>query len=166
MQAQNMGISAQYKAGNSAPRDNVIAPFVQVSNAADAKAVALKSLELRYYLTNEHAEMCPDHCMVEGFYAGVHPSGQGVTAQRRYVALNRIQAGAAENAYLSITFAPDSALLQPGESVEIQQNFHTSPYQDFDESDDYSFAPDFSDYRDHDKLCVYYDGRLVWGSPP
>lgn len=164
-----LGITAQYKAGNTAPNDNVISPFVQVSNRSSGEPLKLEAIELRYYLTNEHAEMCPDHCMIEGFYAGIHPSGQGATAQRRYVALDRTAAGASENAYLSITFAAmpgGTTLLQPGESVEVQQNFHTSPYQDFDESNDYSFAPDFGDYRDHDKLTVYYDGRLVWGTPP
>jgi endoglucanase len=160
---KDIGVTAQYQANNAAARDNVIGPFLQITNASGTAPIALESLRVRYYFTNEHAELCPDGCRVEGYYAGIHPTGQGVTADRRYVVGD---AQDAKNAYLEITFAPGSPSLQPGQSVEVQQYFHTNPYLEFDETDDYSFDATFSAFKDAPKITVYDADAFVWGEPP
>lgn len=157
---RDIGITAQYQANNAIPSDNVIGPFVQLTNVSADTPVALTSLRIRYYFTNEHAQLCPADCRIEGYYAGIHPSGQGVSAQREYVA------GADKHAYLEITFAQGSPSLAKGESVEVQQYFHTNPYQDFDERDDYSFDAMFDKFADSTKITVYQGDSLVWGEPP
>lgn len=166
---KDIGITAQYQANNAAPADNVIGPFLQLTNATGKSSVPLESLEIRYYFTNEHGELCPDSCRVEGYYAGIHPTGQGVTANREYVsagvAKSGAGAGATDNAYLKITFAP-GPFLEPGQSVEVQQYFHTNPYLEFDESDDYSFDPTFATFKDQPKVVVLQGDAIVWGDPP
>jgi len=165
---QDIGVTAQYQANNAAPADNVIGPFFQITNATGTGSIPLESLKLRYYFTNEHGELCPDSCRVEGYYAGIHPTGQGVVAQRKYVSgsVTKSGAGSTDNAYLEITFEPGSAALEPGQSVEVQQYFHTNPYLEFDESDDYSFDGTFATFKDQPKVAVFQGDALVWGNPP
>ncbi|MET0388214.1 MAG: DUF1592 domain-containing protein [Polyangiales bacterium] len=156
---RDIGIRAQYQANNAAPSDNVIGPFFQLVNHSQTP-IALDTLRLRYYFTNEHAALCPDGCLVESYYAGIHPTGRGVTAERRYVA------GDDRNAYLEISFVAGSPELGPDQSVEVQQYFHTQPYSDFDEGDDYSFDAAADSFRDHEKITVHQGDALVWGEPP
>jgi hypothetical protein len=158
--ATDIGITAQYQASNAVASDNVIGPFLQITNASAPGGVALASLTLRYYFTNEHAALCPDGCMVEGYYSGIHPTGMGVAAKRRYVSIND------KRAYLEISFESGAPQLMPGQSVEVQQYFHTNPYETFDESDDYSFDAAKTTFSDSRKITVYRDGKRVWGEPP
>jgi hypothetical protein len=157
--ASNIGVVAQYRASNTAAKDNVIGPYLQIVHRGST-SIALETLQLRYYLSNEHAARCPDACLMEGYYAGIHPAGTGVTAARSYVAID------GDHAYLAIGFAPGSPELRPGESVEVQQQFHTSSYEDFDETDDYSFDATLTAYTDAEKVAIYQDGKRVWGAPP
>lgn len=152
-------LSVQYLATNAAPQDNVIAPTLQLS-LTGGDSVELAGIELRYYFSNEHATQCPGGCKVESYYAGVHPSGMSVMARRSYVSTG------GNAAYLSISFDAAAGSLHAGESVELQQQFHTDPYSDFDERDDYSFDPTRSTLGDTSKVTVYRDGKLVWGTPP
>jgi hypothetical protein len=156
----DIGITAQYQATNAAASDNVIGPFFRITNRDAAGGVPLAALRLRYYFTNEHSGVCPEGCVVESYYAGVQPTGMGVVATRSYVA------GRGDDAYLEITFPADAPVLSPGQSVELQQQFHTKSYDDFDESDDYSFDPAQTVFADSARITVYRDDTLVWGVPP
>jgi hypothetical protein len=160
---KDIGITAQYQSNNAAPSDNVIGPFLQLTNASGVASIALESLRVRYYFTNEHADLCPDNCKIDGYYAGIHPTGQGVVAERKYVSEDG--AGSGGNAYIEITFAAGAPALERGQSVEIQQYFHTNPYLEFDESNDYSFDGTFGAFRDHAKVTVFQGDALVWGEP-
>jgi hypothetical protein len=157
--ALDIGITAQHLASNNTPNDNIIGPYLQIANKG-TEAVALDPLELRYYIANEHAARCPEACIIEGYYAGIHPSGKSVEVTRRYVEVD------GERAYLAIGFMPGAPQLMPGESVEVQQQFHTNPYADFDESNDYSFDAARTAFADTDKVTIYQAGKRVWGTPP
>jgi hypothetical protein len=165
---KDIGITAQYQANNAAPNDNVIGPFLQITNATGTSSVPLESLKVRYYFTNEHAELCPENCRTEGYYAGIHPTGQGAVASRKYVPRGVVKSGAGEkdDAYLEIAFEPGAPQLEPGQSVEVQQYFHTNPYLELDESDDYSFDGTFATFKDQPKITVFQGDALVWGEPP
>ena len=65
--------------------------------------------------------------------------------------------------YLSRSCSP---IASRGDSVEVQQQFHTEPYADFDETNDYSFRLFPTSYADTDSVTLYHDGKLVWGTPP
>ncbi len=155
-----LGIVAEYQANNDAPSDNVIGPYFKLTNATGTAPVALEQITIRYYFSNEHSAMCPAGCIIEGYYAGIQPTGAAVQATRRYVQAAR------DSAYLEIGFEPGSPSLMPGQSVEVQQQFHTSPYEIFDESNDYSFAADAKSFTQSAKITVHHDGALAWGTPP
>lgn len=157
--AQDEGLVAQYSAMNRDPHDSVISPGLRILNRSGSQPIALAGLELRYYFSNEHAELCPAGCAVDGSYAGVQPSGQSVFAQRSYVPQP-------DGAYLSVRFALNLTTLARGEYVEVQQQIHTNPYTDLDETNDYSFDATRTSYVDWPRVSIYRDGVLVWGEPP
>lgn len=151
-----VGLVAQYRNVNADPTDTVIAPSFKIVNGGN-QTIALRALELRYYFSNEHNELCPDGCIVDAYWAGVQPSGVKVNARRSYVSTD-------DASYLSITF-DDAARLARGESVELQQQFHLDPYRNLNESDDYSFDAKQTSFADWPRITLYAEGMLVWGEP-
>jgi hypothetical protein len=158
----DIGLAVQYYPLNTSPFDNVVSPAIKIINRSAGKDISLCSLRARYYFTNEHPEDCPKNCTIDGFYSGLQPSGMSTPAERSYHAAGPDS----PSAYLEIGFPCSPITLGEGESVEVQQQFHTEPYRDFDETDDYSFRPFPTSYTDSDFVTLYHDGQLVWGLPP
>ncbi|HEY2734748.1 MAG TPA: cellulose binding domain-containing protein, partial [Polyangiales bacterium] len=154
------GVTAQYYAGSDKQSDDVIYPILQISNVSVAAGVPLYELEIRYYFHNEHEDRCPVNCQVDSFWAGEHPSGKSLTAVRRWVS------GSDGADYLSVTFPATLEVLARGAAVEMQQQLHTAPFSQFDQSDDYSFDATKHALTDWPKVTVYRAGSLVWGTPP
>jgi endoglucanase len=70
------------------------------------------------------------------------------------------------NYALRLRFSPGLTPLPPGqESGEIKLRFNRADWSAFRQADDYSFAA-VSEYTDWDRVAVYADGRLIWGSEP
>jgi ABC-type branched-subunit amino acid transport system substrate-binding protein len=156
----DVGLTVQYWSVRPNATDTVITPIVQITNEDAGEGVSLDLLTARYYFSNEQASLCPEYCEVEVFWSGLHPSGDTAGAKARYVALSGAQA------YLEIYFNPGAAQLSLGESVEIQMQFHTTPYRELDERDDYSYAPTKSAPSNSHKVTLYRGDTLVWGTPP
>ena len=161
--AMEIGLVAQYGAINRDPHDNVISPGLRIENRSSAQPIALAGLELRYYFSNEHAELCPAACVIDGFYGGIQPTGERISVRRRYVPR---EAPDSPPAYLSLSFERTFAALEQGQHVELQQQFHTNPYTELDETNDYSFARTHTSYADWKRVTVHREGVLVWGEPP
>ena len=154
-------LSVQYQANDAVANDSSIRPFIRVLNASDGEDVALRELSLRYYIDNEHAELCPDSCVAEVSYAGTQPSGRALRAQSRFVATSGTLG------YLEVTFdGAGQRVLAAGESLEAQLHFHTMPYLPFDESNDYSFDPSSLRYRTTARVTAHVSDKLVWGTEP
>jgi len=154
-------LSVQYQASDAVANDSSIRPFMRLLNAADGEYVPLRELSLRYYLDNEHAERCPDSCVVEVSYAGMQPSGRAVRAQSRFVATSGTLG------YLEVVFGgAGQTNLGAGESLEVQLHFHTMPYLPFDETNDYSFDATARTYRTTERITVLVSERVVWGNEP
>jgi ABC-type branched-subunit amino acid transport system substrate-binding protein len=159
--AVDIGVSAQYRAFNVDPRDDVISPALRLTNRSASDGIELSSIRLRYYFTNEHAELCPAGCVVELSWAGILPGGSTVRARSHYVA-----AGDGGAAYLEVSFPPNAPRLELDQYVEVQQQFHTTPYRAFDETDDYSFDRRRSSFADSDQITAHQQETLIWGTPP
>jgi mannan endo-1,4-beta-mannosidase len=160
--AMDVGLVVRYRALNTDPSDSVISFALQVVNRSASAPVPLSQLTLRYYFANEHPEVCPKECVVEGFYAGIQPAGQAISARRTHGA----DPDDPMRAYVEITFPGSSIALGVGESVEVQQQFHTEPYRPLDERNDYSFRRVPDSLQEWDHVTLRQDGVLVWGVLP
>jgi hypothetical protein len=160
--AMDIGLAVRYRPLNTTPSDSVISFALQIVNRSASDPVKLSSLTLRYYFDNEHSELCPSQCVVEGFYAGIQPAGMAISAKRESDA----SADNRAHAYIDVTFPGSPIALGVGESVEVQQQFHTEPYRPLDESNDYSFRAKPDSLQDWDHVTLRRDGVLVWGVPP
>ncbi len=57
-------------------------------------------------------------------------------------------------------------MLPPGgDTGEIKIRFNRADWSIFDQANHYSFAPQ-TEYTDWQKVTVYFDGQLVWGTEP
>ena len=153
------GLTAQYELNPVAPADIEIAPVLRISNVSSREPIPLKSLTLRYYFTNEHFSECPTNCAVDDYYDNLS-LGMTVAATWTYVPID------GKLGYLEVAFPMETASLHYGESVQSFQGFHTSTWLPFDQSDDYSFIPNQDSFVDSQKVTIYRDGVLVWGTPP
>jgi endoglucanase len=97
--------------------------------------------------------------VVQVNWAGIQPTGVNVQARSRYV----VEGGLT---YLEVSFSRSAPTLALDAYVEVQQQFHTNPYEDFDESDDYSFDRRRTSFADSQKITVHQNETLVWGTPP
>lgn len=69
--------------------------------------------------------------------------------------------------YLEVGFLSAVTKLGPGaKSGEIQIRIHTGSYDNFTQTNDYSFDPAKTSYQDAPKVTLYDNGTLVWGTEP
>lgn len=68
--------------------------------------------------------------------------------------------------YVEIEFLDGSGSLEAGSNVEIQTRFSRTDWNNYRQSDDYSFNEISTDYEDWSKAVVYLDEKVVWGEEP
>jgi hypothetical protein len=122
-------------------------------------SVALSSLTMRYWFTNEN----PGDPLV---FACDYAQVQCANITGRFVTLAKPAALA--NTYLEIGFKPAAGSLLPGQnSGEIQTRIHHLNYSNFLTTQTYSFISDPSFvYKDSATVTLYLNGVLVWGVEP
>ncbi len=110
-------------------------------------SIALNQVKIRYYITG--SETYRFACS----WAVVSCS----TVTGQFVA----QAGGAQ--FLEVGFT--SGTLAPGTNTgDLQLRFYRADWQNFTQSDDYSYGAQTS-YGNWDKVTVYVNGQLAWGTP-
>jgi hypothetical protein len=152
--------------------------IVKVENRTGA-AIAMSSLEVRYYFTNE---LTPS-ATIDIFYTDTCCSNKktdfndGILTQVR-----ALPAQPNADAYLPIAFAPAVGLLAPGDAVQVEIGFHEPGYaRTLTQSNDYSYGASAGGTQSQWDDCpgsscdgkftscaltVHEDGLLVWGTPP
>ena len=69
--------------------------------------------------------------------------------------------------YLEVGFVSAATKLNPGaKSGEIQIRIHTTNFDNFTQTNDYSFDPAKTSYQDALTVTVYQNGTLAWGKEP
>lgn len=137
------------------PGNNVVRPNLQLLNDGTA-AIPYAELTMRYWLT------------VENFAAlttSVNWAALGTSlVQARYVPLAAPLQGAM--GYVEYSFLPGAGNLLPNTgSGPILSSFNKSNWTNFDETDDYSYAPN-SIYQPTTRITVYRNGTLIGGVEP
>lgn len=145
----------QYREGEMVdPHDNVIRPYFMLFN--EGNTVPLNEVTIRYWYTIDTEDS-------QQFYCEYAPMGCGfLTGSFTDIA---DEPGATH--FLEVGFTASSGNFNGGTSTgELIVRFNKLNYEDFDESDDYSYEPGTADYTDWDHITAYHNGNLVWGSEP
>ncbi|RCG32831.1 hydrolase [Sphaerisporangium album] len=145
----------QYKTSATGATADQVEPWFTVVNDG-ASAVPLSGVKIRYYFkADSAAQQYRFACSwavvscstVTGTFGTVSPGT--ATADR----------------YLEVGFTSGS--LAPRASTgDLQLRFYRSDWQRITQSDDYSFSAARTTYADWDKVTVYQNGALAWGTAP
>ncbi|MFP4343704.1 MAG: cellulose binding domain-containing protein [Anaerolineales bacterium] len=149
------GLKVQYLADDTDATNATVAPWLQLVNSS-AESVPYEELTLRYWYNGESQ---PDvyHCD----YALVDCAN--VTGS--FTSLSEARDGA--NAYLELGFTPGAGALPAfASSGKIQSRFHHEDWSNHDESDDYAFDPSKTAFADWERVTLYRNGALIWGTEP
>ncbi|HEX3761685.1 MAG TPA: glycoside hydrolase family 9 protein [Kofleriaceae bacterium] len=150
------GLKAQYFAADTNVGDNQVKPHLNLVNIGTT-AVALSGITVRYWYTI-------DGQRPEVFWCDWTALGcNNVTG--KFVAVSPPRAGA--DTYLEVGFTAGMGSLAPGQSTgEIQARFNKDDWSNFAEADDYSFDRTKLSFADWDRVTMYQNGTLIWGTEP
>jgi hypothetical protein len=145
-----------YRCGDRNATDNQVKPILKISNAGRAP-VSLSDVTVRYWFTSDGPKPQRSWCD----YAKMGNRHVRFSFHR----LPRAVAGA--DGYLQIGFGDAAPVLAPGDdSGEIQVRFAKEDWSPYNEEDDYSFAPEKTDFTPTPYVTLYYKGKLIWGTEP
>ncbi len=139
--------------GNRTPNNNTIFPWFKVENISP-EAIDLEKLKIRYYYTigGEKPQI---------FYSDWSTLGSdNITGQ--FVKMEQPWEGA--NYYLEIGFQGSAGQLTAGNPVEIQTRIAKEGWENYLQTDDYSFNETATTYEEWHRVTVHYDDSLIWGS--
>ncbi|WP_172197436.1 cellulase family glycosylhydrolase [Saccharibacillus qingshengii] len=136
------------------PSDNALRPVFNIRNTGSS-AVSLKNVKIRYYYTNESQ------------------AGQNYFCDWAQMGASNVKAvfgrtqGAPEGAadYVELSFVSGS-IPANGETGEIQSRIHNSAWSDYDETDDYSYAPGQLEFAESKHAVLIVNGTRMFGLEP
>jgi FtsP/CotA-like multicopper oxidase with cupredoxin domain len=150
------GFSVRYKCGDPAPTDNHIKPHFMIVNNTGAP-VPLSQLKIRYWYTIDTEK--PQAFWVD--YAKI--GNNNVTG--RFVKMATPKPGA--NYYLEVGFTAGAGSIDAASDTgEIQTRFNKTDWSNYNEAGDYSYDPTKTSYTTWDKITLYYNNVLVYGTEP
>ncbi len=158
-------IRLQYRNNETATNAGSIQPFMRLYNDSDLN-LNLSDITIRYWFTSEPPGN--DVYVVDWAELGATSnfSGSFDDINGEYF----IEISFSSSIVLPVGLGGDGAtanLMPPGStSGVIQQRIRDSAWQNYDQSNDYSFNASITSYTDYQYITVYYKGALVWGIQP
>lgn len=148
------GLTVQYKAANANATDSTISPHFNIINNGSTP-VDLSTLTLRYYFTKDGGPSL--NSWVD--WAAIGASN----VQRTFGAAS----GTNADTYVELSFSSGAGTIAAGgQSGEIQLRITKTDWSSFNESNDYSFDPTKTAFADWNKVALFQNGTLVWGTTP
>jgi hypothetical protein len=145
-----------YRCGDRNATDNQIKPQLKIANAGRTP-VSLSEVTVRYWYTCDGPKPQRSWCD----YAKMGNQHVSFSFHR----LPRAVTGA--DGYLQVAFAETAPVLAPGDdSGEIQIRFAKEDWSPYNETDDYSFDPEKTDFSAAPHVTLYRKGILIWGVEP
>lgn len=151
----NGTLRLQYRVGDgSSANDNQIKSQFRIVNTGSS-SVPLSELEIRYWYTSEGDQAQSYWCD----YAALNCAN----VVGSFVKLGNALDGA--NGYLRLKFTAGQVNANSN-SGEIQNRFNKNDWSNYNESGDYSYDPSRTSFTDWNKVTLYRNGTLVWGTEP
>ncbi|MEO1261995.1 MAG: glycosyl hydrolase family 8 [Bacteroidota bacterium] len=149
----------QYRTFDNTPSsttDNHIRPHFKINNEGNT-SISLSDLTIRYWYTKEGTSG-----------ESIHVDWAQVGSQN--VITNIVQMAAPTTGadhYLEVGFTSGAGSIPAnGSSGQVQTRFHKNNWSNYSELDDYSFDMSFNTFQDWDKVTLYCNGQLTWGTEP
>jgi hypothetical protein len=140
-------LQVQYANRSNYPAANQIQPHFIITNSGGT-AVPLSSLKLRYFYSKEGN--AGEQLAIDWAERGV----SNVTTS--------LQAG-----YFELGFAAAAgSMAANGTSGQVQVRLHKTDWSAYDQSNDFSFNQSMTSFQPWNKVALYQNGKLVWGSAP
>ncbi len=146
----------QYRVADpTSPNDNQIKPHFNIVNSGTASA-PLSELTIRYWYTNDGNQPQVFDCD--------HASRGCSNISASFVSIPAVTGA---NTYLQLSFSPGAGSLAAGQqSGEIQARLHNQNWSNYTESNDYSYDATKTGFADWNRVTLYRNGALVWGTEP
>lgn len=153
----SLNIALQYSDGDAGNgSNNVIKPYFKIVNNSGSP-VALQQLTVRYWFTPENFTGT-----INGWIDYAQMGNSKVAMQ--YVPASPVRQGG--YGYMQYSFVPSSGNISAaGNTGVIQTRFANSDWSLFSEADDYSYVA-AGPYASNEKVTVYRNGVLAWGTEP
>ncbi|WP_265445870.1 cellulase family glycosylhydrolase [Acetivibrio straminisolvens] len=145
------GLSIHYMDGSLDVKYQSMRPYIIIYNNSGMD-VNMADLRVRYYYEKEGTT----EEVLTSFYTAIGPN-------------NIFGEFHPELGYAEIGFTDGAgAIKDGGNSGQMQLVLKKISNGYYDQSNDYSYDPSFTDYAEYDKMTLYYKGKLVWGKegPP
>ncbi|MCK8490742.1 hypothetical protein M0L20_02695 [Spirosoma sp. RP8] len=144
----------------SAPKEGIttyqVQPRLELRNTGNV-ALSVPDFRLRYYFTSDNNQ--PANVYVD--YADIGAANVGA----RIIKLPAPVGGA--DSYVELRFTGGPLTLNPGSSLgAIDLRIVRSDNGLFDQSNDYSYAPNYSGLGLNNRITVLLNNRLIFGTPP
>ncbi|GGO06274.1 cellulase family glycosylhydrolase [Saccharibacillus kuerlensis] len=143
-----------YRIMDTNASDNALRPIFNIHNTGSS-SVDLKNVKIRYYYTNEGAGGQNYFCDWAQVGAKNVKAAFGRTAGS--------PAGATD--YVELSFVSGS-IPAGGESGEIQSRIHKADWSNYDETNDYSYKADQTEFGEWNRVVLYINGERVYGIEP
>ncbi|WP_224994670.1 cellulose binding domain-containing protein [Cesiribacter sp. SM1] len=150
-------LEVQYKvAKNNRSGDNQLRPHFQLVNTG-ASAIPYDEITLRYWFTSEGGGNS------QNFWCDYAAMGSN-RVKGSFQALEEPRQDA--NHYLELSFSAAGALEAGARSGEIQTRIAKADWSAYNEENDYSYNGAQTTFREWERITVYRNGILVWGTEP
>lgn len=138
----------------------IIKPDILLHNTTSS-SLQLSDITLRYWYSNEtaSAQVVPVfHVLNSGTWQS--------PCNYPFSCVTHIVSAKADNSYVELGFSEAAGNLLPGKYINLQFAIHADNWASFVQENDYSFAESTGNYQAWNKISVYSNGSLIYGTEP
>lgn len=134
---------------------NTISPKIKLTNLGD-NPINFMDLKIRYFYTVDEEKN-------QVFWCDWSDAGSS-NVYATFVKMPVEMVGA--DHYVQIGFNDEAGELTPGASIELHIRITKEDWSNYIQTNDYSFSGTNNKYQNWDKVAVYFDDNLIYGTEP